>query len=428
MKTNYTSALLLILFWSCNNVQDAGPSKRNTFIRTFEGPSSFTASAIEPTDDGYLILGTSEITRDGEQSEIGTILIRTNKEGVQVGQTSYIGSGQGRAIKSVSNSSFTGYIIVGDSIKFNLSAAEGGNREISSLHLIFVNPDLQPIRTLSVKDTTSSVIKTDFKGSSLTVTEDGRVIVLGTYEADNAPQKPMIIALKNDLTLDWHDQYSIFELDYVNARSIHYYNGKIIWASSILKESFNESYISIPYIQEPLSFVNYSVFGEDQESKAFFVNDITPHKVPSIGYGIIGTAGSSEGSSKDMLFARVGNNGSIVTKRNAAGDLEEDVLYIDADASSEDTGDALAATSDGGYILAGTTLDRETASRNILLVKVDALGEIEWTKILGGSGDEQVSTVVETDDKGFMVCGTNTIGGYSSIYLIKTNSKGELIN
>jgi hypothetical protein len=51
-----------------------------------------------------------------------------------------------------------------------------------------------------------------------------------------------------------------------------------------------------------------------------------------------------------------------------------------------------------------------------------------WNKFLGGSGDEVPSSVIQTADGGFVVCGTATLAGQSSIFMMKTNSSGELKN
>lgn len=63
-----------------------------------------------------------------------------------------------------------------------------------------------------------------------------------------------------------------------------------------------------------------------------------------------------------------------------------------------------------------------------MLVKVDSQGNMMWAKTLGGSGDETVSAVRETSDGGLLICGTNRLGNYSTIFLIKTDKNGGLKN
>jgi PGF-CTERM protein len=80
-------------------------------------------------------------------------------------------------------------------------------------------------------------------------------------------------------------------------------------------------------------------------------------------------------------------------------------------------------TSDGGYILTGTT------SVGILLIKTDADGSQEWSKIFGGQSHEHPCSVLQTSDGGYIILGAKMIYGtrtrwYDSL-LIKTDSKGN---
>ncbi|MBK7443306.1 MAG: hypothetical protein IPI65_17935 [Bacteroidetes bacterium] len=75
----------------------------------------------------------------------------------------------------------------------------------------------------------------------------------------------------------------------------------------------------------------------------------------------------------------------------------------------------LDATSDGGLIAAGYTYsgvsgiktDGEYGAGDYWVVKTDAAGNIEWQKTYGGSGYDQLETVAQTADGGYI------IGGYS---------------
>jgi hypothetical protein len=97
----------------------------------------------------------------------------------------------------------------------------------------------------------------------------------------------------------------------------------------------------------------------------------------------------------------------------------------------QDSGEALAQTSDGGFILAGAATNPVYGGNDIWLVKIDAAGNFQWTKTLGGRSSEKVSSIKVANDGGFIICGTLTdgsseIGGLSSIFLIRTDSNGEL--
>ena len=95
---------------------------------------------------------------------------------------------------------------------------------------------------------------------------------------------------------------------------------------------------------------------------------------------------------------------------------------------SQDEGLALTATSDG-FVLAGAITSTPTVGnggKDILLVKLDAMGNLLWKRTMGGTGDETITSIRETSDKGLLMFGTNTINGLSSMMLIKTDENGEI--
>ncbi|MGD0645863.1 MAG: hypothetical protein ABSA75_13235 [Candidatus Bathyarchaeia archaeon] len=86
---------------------------------------------------------------------------------------------------------------------------------------------------------------------------------------------------------------------------------------------------------------------------------------------------------------------------------------------------SLTQTIDGGYALTGqTNFATDTgggvASSSVLLVKTDALGYEQWSKMLGYGA---VNSVIQTSDGGYAVAGTNNQPDY---FLTKTNSTGDL--
>ncbi|MCK4641260.1 MAG: T9SS type A sorting domain-containing protein, partial [Candidatus Marinimicrobia bacterium] len=87
-------------------------------------------------------------------------------------------------------------------------------------------------------------------------------------------------------------------------------------------------------------------------------------------------------------------------------------------------------TSDGGYIIAGSTISYGSGGEfaDLWLIKTDSLGDSLWTIIYGGSSIDGGNCVQETLDGGFIVCGvTKSYGaGQQDVLLIKTNSQGSI--
>ena len=93
--------------------------------------------------------------------------------------------------------------------------------------------------------------------------------------------------------------------------------------------------------------------------------------------------------------------------------------------SNDDDGQCLQQTSDGGYIIAGTTKSFGVFGKNIYLVKTDASGQTEWTKTYGGRGDDVGECVQQTSDGGYFIVGTMPRNN-CDMYLIKTDDTGTV--
>jgi hypothetical protein len=79
-------------------------------------------------------------------------------------------------------------------------------------------------------------------------------------------------------------------------------------------------------------------------------------------------------------------------------------------------------TSDGGYIITGYTRHRSTSSENMFLIKTDEYGEEEWSKIF--SKGTIAESLQQTSDEGYIIAGWVRSGNEGDIILIKTNEYG----
>jgi hypothetical protein len=89
---------------------------------------------------------------------------------------------------------------------------------------------------------------------------------------------------------------------------------------------------------------------------------------------------------------------------------------------------SLAATSDGGYAIAGITYSFGGGSGDVLLVKTDTLGNMEWNKTYGGGGYEEAYSVIATSDGGCAIAGcTSSFGvGGTDLWLVKADENGVI--
>jgi hypothetical protein len=94
-----------------------------------------------------------------------------------------------------------------------------------------------------------------------------------------------------------------------------------------------------------------------------------------------------------------------------------------------DEGRATEQTADGGYVITGATASFGAGQSDVYLIRTDALGETLWTKTFGGAADDVGNSVQQTTDGGYIIAGSSISFGQggSALYLIKTDSRGDTL-
>jgi hypothetical protein len=134
------------------------------------------------------------------------------------------------------------------------------------------------------------------------------------------------------------------------------------------------------------------------------------------GYIVAGYTGSFGAGWIDLFLIKTDADGNVEWAKTYGGTDIEGAFSVQQ-------------TSDGGYIVSGTTWSFGAGDWDILLIKTDADGNVEWAKTYGGTGDDWASSVQQTTGGGYIVAGyTNSFGeGYDDIFLIKTDANGNII-
>src|SRR5437868_8988558 len=111
--------------------------------------------------------------------------------------------------------------------------------------------------------------------------------------------------------------------------------------------------------------------------------------------------------------------------------------------SSDDFAYSIIQTSDGGLAMCGYTtsfdgqvLDHHKGTgEDAWVVKLDAVGNLEWEKCLGGSANEEANSIAQTGDGGYIVAvrtesGDGDVHGYhggnGDAWIVKLSSSGEI--
>ncbi len=130
------------------------------------------------------------------------------------------------------------------------------------------------------------------------------------------------------------------------------------------------------------------------------------------GYIIVGKT-ISFGDNFDIYVIRTDSMGDTIWTRTYGG-------------SDEDEAWSVCRTTDGGYVITGGTCSFGNGDWQIILLKIDSLGEVIWTRLYGNAYTDIGSYIETVDDGGFIVTGKTTppSGADDDIVLIKTDPDG----
>ena len=131
------------------------------------------------------------------------------------------------------------------------------------------------------------------------------------------------------------------------------------------------------------------------------------------GYILTGFTKSSGNGLSDVYLIKTDNSGYEQWSKTYGG-------------SSSDDGSSVQQTTDGGYIISGSTGINGNGDYDIWLIKTDENGNEIWSQTYGGNSGDESYSVIETIDSEFVIVGfTTSFGnGNEDIWLIKTNQNG----
>ena len=131
-------------------------------------------------------------------------------------------------------------------------------------------------------------------------------------------------------------------------------------------------------------------------------------------YIIAGCSVSQSMTFWDAYLVKIGDSGT-----------EEWIRYYDW--YEMDYFSSIDLTSDGGYIMAGSSEIYGGSIAEIFLVKTDGWGNQQWSQLFGGPGYDEGFSVQQTSDGGYIIAGRleMSISGDYDICLIKTDALGN---
>jgi len=134
------------------------------------------------------------------------------------------------------------------------------------------------------------------------------------------------------------------------------------------------------------------------------------------GFIVTGYTSSFGAGANDVFLIKYDNNGDTVWTKTFGG-------------PANDVGSCVKQTTDGGYIITGGTSSFGSGGSDVFLIKADGSGNLVWSKTFGGTGGDAGKYIQQTTDGGYIISGTTSdfATGNSEVYLIKTDSAGDLL-
>lgn len=314
--------------------------------RTFGGSSwDFGYSVIECADGGFLIVGSTESFGAGNRD---VYIIKTNANGDTVWTRTY-GGIKGEEAKSVVHSNDGCYIITGYTSSVGLGCDD--------VYLLKVNANGDTLWTKTYGWTEQDV------GCSVQQTSDGGYIIAG---------------YTNSFGGGYYFDACLFKTDA---------DGNLLWHK--IYEGTGD---------------NFTVSVQETSDNGYIMAGYTAP------FGTL-------------------NWEAYLIKTDVNGDTLWTKTFRSLAVYGRCMGESVDQTPDGGYIIAGLILLTGANNDDVYLIKVDSNGNTVWTRCYGGKSQDYAESVQHTSDGGYIVAGSTCSfgqGGYD-YYLIKTDSIGDTI-
>ena len=134
------------------------------------------------------------------------------------------------------------------------------------------------------------------------------------------------------------------------------------------------------------------------------------------GFATVGSTRSYGAGLDDFLVIKLSSTGNLEWARSFGGTSYDDAFSV-------------IQTTDGGYVVTGSTVNFGAGGWDFLILKLSSTGNLEWARTFGGpNGDFSSLPAIQTADNGFMFAGqTENFGaGGWDFLLIKLSSAGTL--
>jgi hypothetical protein len=360
--------------------------------KTFGGPGNETASNALKTDDGgYALVGWTDSFGDGR---LDVLLIKTDSHGSEEWNRTFGWSGDDWAWSAL-QADDGGYVIAGETDSY------GSGRQ-----------DVWIIKTdrMGMKQWDRTFGGTlDDGANSISKTQDGGYIIAGWTESYGKGGRDLwIVKIDSNGSREWSNVFG----------------GPADESAKDIMQTTDGGYIVAGDAQpvgeggKDFWLVKLDSRGEMEWNRTFggFMEESARAVRQTLdgGYIIAGQTDETDSGEPDALVVKTDGNGRAMWEKTFGGDDREWISSI-------------LLAEGGGYILGGVTGSSGSGGLDFWLVRIEENGSPIWQRTHGGRGRDSASTILPTDDGGYIIAGgTQSFGaGWEDVWLLKTGENAS---
>ncbi|MBN2333962.1 hypothetical protein JXL21_00280 [Candidatus Bathyarchaeota archaeon] len=190
---------------------------------------------------------------------------------------------------------------------------------------------------------------------------------------------------------------------------------------SSMKKTSDNHYITVMTWIEPSGDSHINLRKTDDQGNTILYNYYPfDHDYTEKGLDVIQTSdggyvivGSTDrlGHGGDLYLIKVDHDLNLLWSKNYGG-------------VGADQGNSVIQCSDGGFIITGYTTAKD---QDLYVVKTDSNGDFDWAESYGGSGEDSGTAIIHAHDSGYVISGYTEVDGNLDVYFLKISETGTVL-